>query len=185
MDKIDEINLEPDHIAKFWMQVQIDKSCVKWTHADYLGHCWIWKGSYFNSGYGRYNAKYKTFRAHRIAYYLYYGNISDDKLICHKCDNPKCVNPKHLFEGTPKDNIKDRDRKRRYIPPGKNKKNSSKYHGVFFMKEKKENVWRAKIWHKYRCYQVGYFKSEIDAAKAYDKEVKRLGFDKTLNFPDD
>jgi hypothetical protein len=70
--------------------------------------CWEWKGPFFENGYGqapRY--KNKSTRAHRISWMLFNGNIPKDMLVLHKCDNKKCVNPKHLFIGTQKDNIRD------------------------------------------------------------------------------
>lgn len=58
---------------------------------------------------------------HRVAYQLYYNdNITPDDVICHKCDNPKCINPKHLFKGTHKDNQEDKCRKGRQAKGEKN-----------------------------------------------------------------
>lgn len=52
-------------------------------------------------------------RAHRYAWTLNYGSIPDGMLVCHSCDEPLCVNPEHLFLGTPKDNIQDMLKKKR------------------------------------------------------------------------
>jgi len=65
--------------------------------------CWNWNGTIDRDGYGSYYNK----RAHRLFYEMYIGDISDGLLICHKCDNPKCVNPKHLYMGTNQDNMND------------------------------------------------------------------------------
>lgn len=47
--------------------------------------------------------------AHRVAYQIYYGvDLTPDDIVCHKCDNPSCINPKHLFVGTHEDNVRDR-----------------------------------------------------------------------------
>ena len=75
--------------------------------------CWIWTGSFFQSGYGRIMFDYTNYRAHRLSYLLHIGQIADDLVVCHKCDNKKCVNPSHLFLGTVLDNVKDRVEKGR------------------------------------------------------------------------
>ncbi len=74
--------------------------------------CIIWVGSVVGSmGYGTLriteNNKHKIYRAHRLSYYLNFGFFDKSLLVCHKCDNPKCINPKHLFLGTAKDNVID------------------------------------------------------------------------------
>jgi len=173
------INISPLHIAHFWMSVSIDKSTKLLRDAKKVfGHCWIWKSSFFKSGYGRFFIHQKCYRAHRISYYLHYGNISNEKIICHKCDNSACVNPLHLYEGTPADNVKDRDTRKRRKNPGKHKNSSSKYHGVFLRKNKNSIMWRVVINHKYKSYRLGIFKDEIEAAKSYNEFI--LEFNKKL-----
>lgn len=71
-----------------------------------LEGCWNWKGCTNNRGYGWFQTG-KTSLAHRISYKLFYGISPKNKLVLHKCDNPKCVNPDHLFLGTHKDNMID------------------------------------------------------------------------------
>ncbi len=178
-------NMTPLHIAKFWMNVKIDlTSKVRFRRHKYLGRCWAWNGSLFTSGYGRFNINKKTYRAHRIAYYLCNGLIPKDKFICHRCDNPKCVNPQHLFAGTPLENTQDRDKKDRRKDPGKHKKNSSSYWGVYLRKAKKTKRWRVVISHNYKQYRCGEFETEIEAARAYDAAVKKMKLKKELNFRD-
>ena len=75
--------------------------------------CWEWTGCFTYSGYGRMMFNYQNYRAHRLSYILHYGEILDEMVICHKCDNKKCVNPEHLFIGTVLDNVKDRVQKGR------------------------------------------------------------------------
>lgn len=85
-------------------------------------NCWEWTGSLWSNGYGRLRYDNKHQRAHRVSYLLHKGLIPDGLLVCHTCDNPKCINPKHLFLGTNKDNMDDADKKGRYhqkfIPGG-------------------------------------------------------------------
>lgn len=74
--------------------------------------CWNWVKSLFGDGYGTFNYLGET-RAHRVAYRLYNGDIPEGVLVCHSCDNPKCVNPAHLFLGSHLTNAQDRTRKGR------------------------------------------------------------------------
>lgn len=78
--------------------------------------CWIWTGSastYHGLTYGQMRFNNRTALAHRVSWILHHGEIPPGIMICHKCDNPICVNPSHLFLGTAKDNAVDRETKRR------------------------------------------------------------------------
>jgi|SRR5689334_17863818 len=78
--------------------------------------CWNWIRNVFTAtGRPRITIKSKGYGAHRIAYQEFVGRIGDGLLVCHKCDNPLCVNPEHLFLGTSGDNMKDCVEKRRRV----------------------------------------------------------------------
>jgi anti-sigma28 factor (negative regulator of flagellin synthesis) len=75
--------------------------------------CWLWQG-YFNwGGYGVFVINGKNYKAHRVSFFLANGRINDELQVMHKCDVRACVNPKHLSQGTAKDNSQDSVRKGR------------------------------------------------------------------------
>ena len=102
--------------------LNVQQRLMRHTEYNESSGCWEWFGSKRN-GYGRMiigsrtDGTRKSVSAHRISYELTYGEIPIGMEVCHKCDNPPCVNPSHLFLGTRQDNIDDRERKGRNNPP--------------------------------------------------------------------
>lgn len=81
-----------------------------WKHVDKSGDCWVWTGSRQDYGHGILTLhRGHTMQAHRVAWMLHHGvRVPDGKHILHKCDNPPCVNPSHLYCGTHDDNMRDK-----------------------------------------------------------------------------
>lgn len=75
--------------------------------------CWNWTRRIGRGGYGNASYRGKNVQAHRLAWSLFRGPIPEGMLVCHSCDNRRCVNPAHLWLGTQKDNLGDRDAKGR------------------------------------------------------------------------
>lgn len=79
-----------------------------WEKVDKKGEdeCWNWKGALNKDRYGQFNYKGKPKLSHIVSYILVHGNVPKGLFILHKCNNPSCVNPKHLYIGTQADNMK-------------------------------------------------------------------------------
>lgn len=77
-----------------------------------LDECWPWTGA-LRRGYGVAKWHGRSLGAHRIAYMLLHGQVPGKMFICHKCDNPKCCNPRHLYVGDHTMNMLDKARKKR------------------------------------------------------------------------
>lgn len=90
-----------------------------WSFVKIGPGCWEWQGATYQSGYGAFSGTRRqgrhgrSFRAHRYAFQLANGGKEPEGLVCHHCDNPKCVRPDHLFVGSAADNAHDRDHKGR------------------------------------------------------------------------
>lgn len=80
-----------------------------WSHVEKKdkNQCWPWMSALSQKGYGVFNYRQKTMKSHRISYFLSFGTLIDGLLVCHRCDNPPCCNPNHLFLGTAMENQRD------------------------------------------------------------------------------
>lgn len=77
-----------------------------WKHVEKTNACWNWMASGRGQGYGCFKYQNKTYDTHRFVWYLIHGSFSE-KWVLHKCNNRKCVNPDHLYEGSAKENYAD------------------------------------------------------------------------------
>lgn len=96
-------------VKRFWKNVNVEG---KIPDNKKLGRCWDWEGTTRNGGYGRLSNNRKPIAAHRVSWIIHNGDPGN-LCVLHKCDNPSCVNPNHLFLGTHGDNNADRTRKGR------------------------------------------------------------------------
>ena len=78
-----------------------------WGQVDKTGPCYVWTGARIPQGYGYIGISGKSVRAHRVSWEIHNGEIPDGLWVLHRCDNPSCVRPDHLFLGTNSDNMND------------------------------------------------------------------------------
>jgi len=84
-----------------------------WNKVNKSSGCWEWLGAKDRDGYGYFGVKRKAKKAHRLSWLLFFKTDPGKYHVCHKCDNPSCVNPDHLFLGSHTDNVQDCVRKGR------------------------------------------------------------------------
>ena len=78
-----------------------------WKNVDKTESCWVWTGSVRHFGHGHLNVSRRRILAHRFSWELAHGPVPAGLNVCHRCDNPRCVHPEHLFLGTQGDNVRD------------------------------------------------------------------------------
>jgi predicted DNA-binding protein (UPF0251 family) len=103
--------------VRFWSKVKLT------ANPDV---CWDWIRCLGKDGYGMFQINGRAIRAHRFSYLITNKKLPDGKLVCHTCDNPKCVNPNHLFLGSALDNVSDCIAKKRRTPLKGDKSGRSK-----------------------------------------------------------
>lgn len=131
--------------------------------------CWGWLGQTDDKGYGRIRDKSsgEVYKSHRLSWTIHKGDIPDGMCICHKCDNPACSNPEHLFVGTQADNVSDM----------MNKGRGKKAHGEGHAGAKLTELDVAFIRHWMKC---GYNNSEIaEVFPVNDRSISNIKIGKT------
>ena len=141
-----------------------------WKKVDKKGEdeCWEWIASKDKDGYGYFGLDKKICLAHRISWILHYGDIPfhnsyHGMCVLHKCDNPSCVNPNHLFLGTNKDNMKD------MVNKGRSSK-ISRSQGIKNPQHKLKEQEVLEIRQKY----IPYKYSQRQLAKEYNIDQKQI-----------
>lgn len=104
---------------KYYCEADVLAGALEKSIPEPNSGCWLWLGATGPFGHGRFHHPFrkKGLQAHRFIYESLRGEIPSDLIACHKCDNPACVNPDHIFIGTQADNMADMRRKGRGSEP--------------------------------------------------------------------
>ena len=149
-----------------------------WKKINKTDGCWEWLGGTDRRGYGRFyinrNGVGRTDGAHRVSWEFANGKIPDGLFVCHRCDNPSCVRPDHLFLGTYQDNITD------MVKKGRNK------YPVLYGEDSPRSKLTQDQVDEIRKRYIPYKVSSIDLAKEYgtsQSNIDRILKHKTWNQP--
>lgn len=102
-EAINSARLDQRHVARFWQRVKKSDGC------------WEWQGPISTTGYGRFTASHRCVKAHRFGWAVQSNSNIGTLMVCHRCDNRKCVRLSHLFVGTMLDNARDQKSKGRHM----------------------------------------------------------------------
>lgn len=171
-----QLNITQKYIDSFWKKAEVtgDESC------------WKWKAFKNKQGYGRMGiSSGQCVNAHRVSWVIHNGPIPERMFVCHKCDNPECTNPRHLFIGSRQDNVNDMMIKKR----SKHFKNNI-YYGVVEEKRydgpNRKSRWRSFVVIAEKVIKLASHVSILEAARNYDRIAYiKYGIRDKLNFPEE
>lgn len=128
--------------------------------------CVEWWGGFYSNNYGHIGSFDKDYLAHKVSLEAYLGRpIRNGMVVCHQCDNPRCVNPVHLFEGTRSDNMWDCSKKGRFNP---NPRRGDSHHGTIL---KFSDVQKIREKYKPRKYTVKVLAQEFNVSESLISKI--------------